>query len=233
MDKKVVDKKAKKVAERGNGNITVDLGEAIDRKLRSAMGKSDEKASIGYSGGGYRPGMYGWKPYGAERPNRFGMERPNRFGMERPNRFGGSINRWSLGGSSPFGLSRQVSTMGGLTGIAVGLVGNRALMRVSPSIVKTSNLIAHSAIAFVVGLIPVLVKQNSVTLGVAIPGAVYLAGSIVDWAFDAVGIAKPALSGSAPVQSGVNQAIEARQRLIDLKGRIHPQQRVMAQQRVG
>jgi hypothetical protein len=226
MEKKDLDKKAKKAAApRGNGNITVDLGEAIDRKLRSAMGKSDEKASIGYSGGGYRPGMYGWKPYGAERPNRFGMERPNRFG--------GSINRWSLGGSSPFGLSRQVSTMGGLTGIAVGLIGNRALMRVSPSIVKTSNLIAHSAIAFVVGLIPVLVKQNSVTLGVAIPGAVYLAGSIVDWAFDAVGIAKPALSGSAPVQSGVNQAIEARQRLIDLKGRIHPQQRVMAQQRVG
>lgn len=230
MEKKAAKKAA---APKGNGNITVDLGEAIDRKLRSAMGKgaSDpKKASMGYPGSGYRPGMYGWKPYGAERPGRFGGS---------PSRFGGSMNRWSLGGPSLLGLSRQVSTMQGLTGIAVGLIGNRALMRVSPSLVKTSNLMAHSAIAFVVGLIPVLIKQNSVTMGVAVPGAVYLGGSIVDWAFDAVGIAKPALSGGSPTGSGVNQAIQARQRLVDLQRSIHPQAapqqqpRVLAQQRIG
>lgn len=229
MDKKLADKKAKKVAAPRNGNITVDLGEAIDRKLRSAMGKgAPEKTSIGHSGG-YRPGMYGWKPYGAERTSRFG----------------GPINRWSLGGPSPFGISRQLSTMQAVTGISIGLISNRALMRISPAIVKTSNLIAHSAIAFVVGLIPVLIRQNSVTLGVAIPGAVYLGGSIVDWAFDAVGIAKPALSGSAPLAggaapTGVSQAIQARQRLVDLQQRIRPQQtqpqmrqQVVAQQRIG
>ncbi|HXX92353.1 MAG TPA: hypothetical protein VEN81_01890 [Planctomycetota bacterium] len=238
MEKKVMAKKgdSKKAPARTNGNITVDLGEAIDRKLRSAMGKDKpERESIGYSGGfrpgGYRPGMYGWKPYGAERPSRFG----------------GSINRWRLGDSSPFGISRQVSTMQGLTGIGIGLVFNRALMRVSPSIVKTSNLIAHSGIAFVVGLIPVLVKQNSVTLGVALPGAVYLGGSIIDWALDSVGIARPALSGSAPLAggaapaAGVGQAIQARQRLVDLQNKIRPAQaaapmvrpQVIAQQRIG
>jgi hypothetical protein len=177
--------------------------------------------------------MYGWKPYGAERTSRFGSP----------------MSRWTLGARSPFGLSDSVKTLQGLTGIAVGLIGNRAIMRVSPAIVKTSNLIAHSAIAFVVGLIPVFIKQNSVTLGVAVPGAVYLGGSIVDWAFDAVGIAKPALSGSAPLaggaaSSGVNQAIQARQRLVDLHNKIGPQQQqrpaqpqvrqqVVAQQRIG
>jgi len=244
MDKKVMAKKGEKKAPiRQNGNITVDLGEAIDRKLRSAMGKEKpERASIGYSGGfrpsvgfrsgGYRPGMYGWKPYGAERPSRFG----------------GSINRWRLGDASPFGISRQVSTMQGLTGIGIGLVFNRALMRVSPSIVKTSNLIAHTGIAFAVGLIPVFIKQNSVTLGVALPGAIYLGGSIIDWALDSVGIAHPALSGAAPiargpapVSGGVTQAIQARQRLSDLQAKIAPQRaqspvvrpQVIAQQRIG
>lgn len=203
--------KKKTAASKGNGNITVDLGEAIDRKLRSVMGKAPaaDKAAMGSP---YRPGMFGWKPYGSERPSRFG----------------GSINRWTLGDSGPLGLKREVNVMGALTGVGVGIIGNRAIMRVSPSIVKTDNVLAHSAIAFVVGLIPVFVKQNAVTIGVAIPGAVYLGGSIVDWGFDLIGISKPALRGASAEGQGINRAIQARQRLVDLQGKIQPQQRMVA-----
>ena len=204
MKKPEVKKKA--AGPKGNGNITVDLGEAIDRKLRSVMGKNEpEKKGMGSS---YRPGMFGWKPYGGDRPSRFG----------------GSIGRWTLGDRGPLGLPREANTIGTLTGLGVGIIGNRALMRVSPSIVKSDNAIAHNAIAFAVGLIPLFVKQNAVTLGVALPGAVYLGGAIVDAGFDAVGISRPALRGAEGAGQGINRAIAARQRLQDIQSRMPAQQ---------
>jgi hypothetical protein len=237
-----------------NGNITVDLGEAIDKKLRSAIGDARREAvpakMAGYrpgmfSGGGYRPGprMGGLRPSfgrpGFNRPGpRMGGLRPSfgRPGFNRPalGGNGGSFKPWYADRDSRFGSSLsmgalgirpQINTWEMLSGAGIGLIGNRALVRVTPQIpfLKNPSALLHNAIAFVVGVVPALVKQNSVTLGVAVPGAVYLAGSVVDWAFDAIGIARPALSGGvrAP-QAGVDAALAARQRLVEMQNRVNP-----------
>jgi hypothetical protein len=126
-------------------------------------------------------------------------------------------------------LNEPVKPVSMLGGLALGVIGNRALIRVTPDIIGTTMEIAHTGIAFVVGLIPALVKPNNITIGVALPGAVYFAGSLVDWAFNKVGIKKAALSGGAEApqaqpqqRQGADAALAARQKLADLQNRIQP-----------
>lgn len=220
--------KAKKGAGRrdgGSGNITVDLGEAIDRKLRSVEGGARGKdvprrAEVGRPGGyagSYRPG--GYRPGSGYRPGMFGGYRP--WYASREARFG-SMGRpfMGAGGTASVNIGHLVG------GMAVGALGNRALVRVTPELIKVDSAVLHDGLAFIVGLIPLLAKQNSMTVGVAIPGAVFLAGSLLDWTMNKLNIKKgPSSIGSpeAPAsrpQGGIDAALSARQKLADLQSRI-------------
>jgi hypothetical protein len=227
-------KPQKGAGRKASGNITVDLGEAIDKKLRSAIGEARKDVGPAKMAG-YRPGMFGgYRPGGGSSLSRFS----SRSSFGRPSLgSGGSFKPWYADRESRFsklglgalGVQNEVKTWDMLTGAAIGVIGNRALVRVSPDIIKKDSALLHNAIAFVVGVIPALVKQNSITLGVALPGAVFLAGSMVDWALDAIGINRPALKGSegAPRQ-GVDAALAARQRLVEIQQRIAPRPAVAA-----
>lgn len=221
----------------GTGNITVDLGEAIDKKLRSVMGKAEtepKRTEVGRPGdarpGGYRPGMFGGYRPGGYRPGMYGGSRTGAFGGYRPwyatreSRFGGGMGNPFMGE----GIMRQVHVGHMVTGIVIGVVGNRALVRVTPDIIKVDSAVVHDAIAFIVGLIPLLAKQNSVTVGVALPGTVFLAGSLVDWLLNAIKIKKGPSSigspeGAAPVrQPGAENALSASRKLADIASRVNP-----------
>jgi len=227
-------KPQKGAGRKESGNITVDLGEAIDKKLRSAIGEARKDATPAKMAG-YRPGMFGgYRPGGGSSLSRFS----SRPGFGRPALgSGGSFRPWYADRESRFsklglgalGVQNEVKTWDMLTGAAIGVIGNRALVRVSPGLINKDSALLNNAIAFAVGVIPALVKQNSITLGVAVPGAVFLAGSMVDWALDAIGIAKPALKGSegAPKQ-GIDAALAARQRLVEIQQRIQPRPAVAA-----
>jgi hypothetical protein len=211
-----------------SGNVIVDLGEELDKKIRYAVGdarRDVEKTEIGRPGG-YRPGMFGGYRSGGYRP---GGYRPGMFGGYRP----WYADRESRGGGGTLGmafLNEPVKPVSMLGGLALGVIGNRSLMRVTPDIIGTSMPLAHTGIAFVVGLIPALVKPNNITIGVAIPGAVYFAGSLVDWAFNKAGIKQPlaGLAGGEASQAhpqqrqGADAALAARQKLADLQNRIQP-----------
>jgi hypothetical protein len=178
-------------AAKESGNIVVDLGEEvgknldrrIDRKLAAAgvdLAKKERMAGPGegrfggYKPGGYRPGMFGMRPWYADK----------RPGMGSSESY---MSRWR-------GLMHpHVGKMavGGL----IGALETVALMRVTPEIVKNDLGLVHSGIAFAVGLIPVLARPNSYTLGAAVPGATALALSLFNYALDGIGIKKPALRG--------------------------------------
>lgn len=180
----------------GTGNVTIDLGEEIDKKLRAAVG-ADRPS---YRPGGYRPGQY----------------RPGMFGGYRPWYASSHGGRWNLG--DKLGLPETMVTSQALTGALLGIVGSRALLRVTPEVIASSSRLAHEAIAFAVGLVPLLIKRNSMTMGVALPGFVFLGGALVDWGLDSVGVRRPVLSGGA--RSGQDAALSARQKLEALRGRM-------------
>jgi hypothetical protein len=207
--------------EQGDVQV-VDLGEAIerriDRKVRAAIGSKEDgnvRSEIGssarppaYRPGGYRPGMFGgYRPWYAGAGNRF---------AERPFMGAGVIEKVKLG------------HMAG--GLAVGVLGNRALVRVTPDIIKVDYAVVHDGIAFILGIIPVLAKPNSFTAGVALPGTIFLAGSLVDWTLNALKIKKGPSSigspeGGSPAASrpaGVEAGLAARQKLAALHSQMTP-----------
>lgn len=221
----------KGAGRKDTGNVVVDLGEDIDKVInsaaRGAVRKEIDRTEMGRPGdrpgtfGGYRPGGYrpgGYRP-GGYRPGMFGGYRP--WYADREGRMGSSGGAF-LGMAW---LDQPIKPAAMLGGLALGVIGNRALVRVTPDIIGTSLEIAHTGIAFVVGLIPVLARPNSITVGVALPGAVYFAGSLVDWAMNKIGIKKPQLSGidvAAPRQ-GIDAALAARQKLADIQSKMQPQ----------
>src|SRR4029077_13327501 len=144
-------KQPSKGAGRKDGNVIVDLGEEIDKKIVSAVGaakRSVERTEMGRPGG--RPGMFGGFRPGGYRPGMFGGYRP--WYADREGRGGGVLGMAFL--------NEPVKPVAMLGGLALGVIGNRALMRVTPDIIGTSMEVAHTGIAFVVGLIPALVKPN-------------------------------------------------------------------------
>lgn len=205
----MADKKPQKSAGRsaGTGNVTIDLGEAIDKKLRSAgMAGRGALTRPQYRPGGHRPG---------------GLYRPGMYGGYRPwyaSQFGGG----RLGLGAVLGLPESVNTTKMLTGALLGIAGNRALVRVTPELISTGSKLVHEAIAFGVGIIPLLVKRNDMTVGVALPGLVFFGGSIADWALDAVGVRRPALQGAGVPRAGHDAALAARERLAAMRSRVVP-----------
>ncbi len=198
---------AKVAKAKSPGNVTVvDLGEEVDKhmsrkidqKLRAAgveTGVQKEKmaGSFGYRQGGFRPGMFGQRPWYADRQNRFGMT------------MGGSYSeRWR-------GLMRPNLGHAAIGALIGGLV-DAGLLRVTPDVIKSQNGLLNTGLVAALGLVPVFVKPNSYTLGVAMPGAVMFGLSIINYAMDSLGFKKPALSGAGPA-AGVDAQLSARQKL--------------------
>ena len=157
--------------------------------------------------GGYRPGMYGgYRPSWA-----------NRFSS------GMGSGDWKLGAILKLPDSLKTTGKDLLVGGLVGTVANRVIGWVVPGLIKTQSRLATDAISFAVGLIPYLVKQNAMTVGVALPGLFFLAGSLTEWAIGKTNLlgAKPALAGVTPVLSGNADAVlAARRKLAEVQARI-------------
>lgn len=205
----------KSKASEDSGNIVVDLGEEIgtnidkriDRKLSAAgvdLSKKERMAGPGegrfggYKPGGYRPGMFGYRPWYADK--RPGMSGGESYGSRWRSLMYPHLGKMAVGG-------------------LIGALETVALMRVTPELVKTDLGLVHSGLAFAIGLIPVLARPNSYTLGAAVPGAAVLAVSLFNYALDGIGIKKPALRGSEPVPS-IDSAIAGRQKLAQAHSRI-------------
>ena len=206
-------------------NVTIDLGETIEKKLLAAGLRTD----LGKGGSGIRTGNSGGGPVGEQRPGLFGGYKPwyNRF--NRPS-MGAELTTTRTFSIIPAQL-RQLTTSHVLTGLGLGIVGNRVMVRLTPKLWDNSSKILHEGLAFIVGLVPMLFKRNAYTVGVAIPGLVMLGGTIVDKVLDWVGLDVPAgreLRGSgAPRQQA---ALDARQRLASIAGRMQVAQALPAGQ---
>lgn len=211
----------KEKAGRDSGNIVVDLGEEIDstmtrkidQKLAAAgigkegkekMAGSGEGRFGGYRPGGYRPGMFGYRPWYADKDKGGSMGASESYaarwrGLMRPN------------------LAHLA------VGAALGALGDIALMRVTPDLVKTDSAMVHTALAFAATLVPVLVRPNSYTLGIAAPGAVLLAASMFNYAMDSIGIKPRALRGADGLAPrAIESSVSARQKLAEAHSRMNP-----------
>jgi hypothetical protein len=206
----------------GGVNVTeIDLGEKVSETVRMEVadqirmaGKEKARgANVTSSSrtsrfsGGYRPGMYGgYRPSWA-----------NRFSS------GLGAGNWKLGEILKLPANMRETGKDLLVGGLVGTVANRVVAWVVPGLVKTQSKLATDAIGFAVGLIPYLVKQNAMTVGVALPGLFFLAGSLTEWAIGKTNLlgAKPALSGPQPVNlSGGDAVLAARRKLAEVQARI-------------
>jgi len=219
--------KKKSAGKAADGNVTVDLGEKhsqkIERMIESKLatagmagapsGAAAKFAKPGISG---RPGMFGggYKPW------------YSRFGKPWLGQSDAALTAFSAPGRRfniiPIEV-QTVKTADVLSGMALGLLGNRALVRLTPKLWPTNNkALVHEGIAFAVGLLPMLFKRNAMTVGVALPGAVYFAGTLVDMLFTAVGMPASTLAGSngAP-QAAADPNLGARARLAQIQQRIN------------
>lgn len=205
----------------GGENVTEDRTAPVSAQVRMEVAEQirmagNDKArganvTTGSKGsrfsGGYRPGMYGgYRPSWA-----------NRFSS------GLGSGDWKLGAILRLPDSLKTTGKDLLVGGLVGTVANRVVAWVAPGLLKTQSKLATEAIGFAVGLIPYLVKQNAMTVGVALPGLFFLAGALTEWGIGKTNLlgAKPALAGATPALAGNGDAVlAARRKLAEVQARI-------------
>lgn len=222
-----------------SGNVVLDLGEKHTQKISKMIDAKFAQAGVS---GADKTGL--GRPFGLRPGSRFGgrfLGRPalGRPALGRP-ALGAGYRPWFAGrrpwmgqdalALTPKGLFeiiptsiRSVVTGELLTGLGLGLLGNRALLRLTPQLWTTNtSKLMHQSIAFAAGLLPLLFKRNATTLGVALPGTVYLGGTLIDMLFDAVGMPKSTLAGAQPAGAvrGNDAALAARQKLAAIQQRI-------------
>jgi hypothetical protein len=248
-------KKSAGAGRKGDGNVVLDLGEKHSQKIQKMI---DSKfAQAGLAGDSQRTEV-GRPPFGLRPGSRFGGRFLGRPALGRPalGRPSAGYRPWFAGrrpwmgqegalAITPRGLFdviptsiRQIATSELLTGFGLGILGNRALLRVTPNLwAGNTNPLMHQAIAFAAGLIPLLFKRNAMTLGVALPGAVFVGGTLVDMLFDALNMPKGLVSSDGKRIAGQDAALAARQKLAAIQQRMQapagqPRQvpRVVAQQ---
>lgn len=195
-------------------NVTIDLGETIEKRLLAAGLRTD----LGKTGSGIKAGNLGGGPAGGQKPGLFGGYRPwyNRFG--RPG-MGDDMATGRTFQIIPSAI-RQVQTTHLLTGLGLGILGNRTLIRVAPRLWSSPQML-YEGMAFVAGLIPLLVTRNAYTVGVAIPGLVVVGGSIVDAILDWAGLGAPKALGLSGAGAPRQEALAARQKLASIQNRIN------------
>lgn len=122
---------------------------------------------------------------------------------------------------------QSVKTAELLTGGALGLIGNRALVKLTTMRWAGRSDVVYEGIAFVLGMIPLAFKRNATTVGVALPGAVYLGGTLVDmlfnWLMPSKAASRPA-SAAGTMQGGQDATWAARQKLAQIQNRINQPQ---------
>jgi len=224
----------KKSGTSGNVKYTIDLGEKLDKKLdltigekiraaglRTEVGKSTASKSGNVKPGafsGYRPGMFGgYRPW----YSRFG-----RPGLGQEAVAYTARNRFTL---IPVAL-QQVKTSEVANGLGLGILGNRALVRLTPELWRNDSKLLHEALAFVAGLLPLILKRNATTLGVALPGAVLLGASLVDKVFDAVLPPRSITLKGGEGAARVDAVGQARQKLAAIQQRMSLAQQPQRQQ---
>jgi hypothetical protein len=220
--------KKKSAGKAGDGNVTVDLGEKHHQKIERMI--ESKLATAGMAGAPTGMASRFAKPSGSGRPGMFGAgykPRNSRFGKPWLGQGDATMTAYSAPGRR-FNIIpvevQTVKTADVLTGMGLGLIGNRALVRLTPRLWAGNNSrLVHEGIAFVAGLLPMLFKRNSMTVGVAVPGAIYFAGTLVDMLFNAVGMPTATLAGG----NGAPQAdpnLGARARLAQIQQRINTPQ---------
>lgn len=185
-----------------SGNIVLDLGEEAWR-ARDRRGMSGGATPQGRGYGRPQSGLGRFQPWWAGR------------------REGGG--GWELGRRMM--IPERLETSQALTGAIAGTVGNRIAVRLVPQILGTTSRLAAEAVAFGVGLVPFLFQRNSMTTGIALPGLLFLAGALSDFALDAVGLPRPVLAGlgeSRRAIGAMESALAARQKLADIQSRMRP-----------
>lgn len=241
--KKQPRKSAGQSRKAASGNVIVDLGEKHQARLEKMI--DSKLASVGMAG---KTEM--GKPFSSFRT---GLRRPGTVGKFRPGVLGNGRRLWSSKFRRPWmgqdayavppsktwriipASITNVRTAEVLTGIGLGILGNRALLRLTPSLWANTRLV-HEGIAFVAGLLPLIFKRNATTFGVAIPGAVMLGASLVDSVFNMIGF-NAQIAGVQ--RHGVEGTHAARQRLAQIQQRMNsPQQartlpQVVARPQVG
>ena len=222
--------KKKSAGKAADGNVTVDLGEKhhqkIERMIESKLataGMSGAPSGLasrfgGKAGVSGKPGMFGggYKPW----YSRFGKPWLGQSDVMMTS-YAAPGRRFNL---IPIEV-QTVRTADVLVGVGLGLLGNRALVRLVPKIWASAatNPLINEGLAFVVGLLPMLFQRKAMTVGVALPGAVYFAGTLVDMLYTAVGMpAKPANMSGAPAVADPN--LGARARLAQIQQRINTPQ---------
>lgn len=236
MQKKGAGKKAE------TGNVVVDLGEKhsqkIDRMISSklaALGvdgrvqmgsRATAKAGVGEgskvkAAGTVELGRPGFSPWWSRFGGRAGSGGRPWMGDSASLTVRGNSAGWLESLTKLYSLPTSKLVTGG----ALGLLANRALVRVAPAVTKSNNPMLNDGLLFVAGLIPMLFNRNAVTFGVAVPGAVYFVGDILSWIFTQIGLPESpaALSGGRP--SGTAQNLgSTRARLAQISQRMNAQQ---------
>ncbi len=215
----------KKVEGDGGGvNVTeIDLGEKVSETVREEVASQIRMAGKG------RGNVT--SPHAASRFSRFsGGYPPGMYGGYRPS-WATGLSGWKLGDFLKLPADVKPVAKNLLVGGLVGTVANRVVVWVAPGIVKTDSKLATEAIGFAVGIVPYLVKQNTTTVGVALPGLFFLAGALAEYAIGKTNLlgAKPALSGpqlAAGAQG--DPVLAARRKLQEVQARI-AQARAQAQ----
>lgn len=212
----------------GNVPVILDVGEKIDKRLDQTIGEKLRAAGLRTEVGGSQTSI-GASKGGNVKPGAFGGYKPGMFGGYRPwySRFGRpgmgqdaaaiTERRFTL---IPAAL-QQIKTTEVLEGIGLGILGNRAMVRLTPALWQNDSKLLHEGLAFVAGLIPMLFKRNAVTVGVAVPGAVVLGGTLVDKVFDLVGLPKARELKGGEGAPRADAALQARQKLAAIQQRIN------------
>lgn len=222
--------KKKSAGKANDGNVTVDLGEKHHQKIERMI--ESKLATAGMAGSsGLAASRFGGKPGVSGRPGMFGGGyKPwySRFGKPWLGQDAAAITAFQAPGRRfniiPMEI-QTVKTADVVTGMALGLLGNRALVRLTPKLWASNNSkLVHEGIAFAAGLLPMLFKRNAMTVGVALPGAVYFAGTLVDMLYNAVGMPSATLAGGNGASQATDPNQGARQRLAQIQQRINTPQ---------
>lgn len=227
--------KKKSAGKAGDGNVTVDLGEKHHQKIERMIESKLATAGMAGAPAGLAS-RFGSKPGVSGRPGMLGGGyKPwySRFG--KPWLGQGEVTTAYMVPPRRFNMIpievQTVRTVDVLGGMALGLLGNRALVRLTPKLWPTnSSRLVHEGIAFGLGLLPMLFKRNAMTVGVALPGAVYFAGTLVDMLYTAVGMPPATLAGGngAP-QAAADPNLGARARLAKIQQQLNTPQTVSQQ----
>jgi hypothetical protein len=206
LNKGKKDKKSAGAGKKSDGNVLVDLGEKhtqkIDRMISTKLAEAGVRtvgrsAATAPKASGSGPAR--WTP-AAAKPAAMGSSKGfqpwySKFGKPWLGQGGSAVTVYP--GERFKILPRDLEQSGAklFGGMGLGLIGNRAIVRITPLLWQNNSKLVHEGIAFVAGLVPLLFKRNAMTVGAAVPGAIMLGATVLDALFNWLGMPKSNLQG--------------------------------------